>query len=554
MARIKPGTMGGMAPMWTQATTQRFRRGPSKRERRRVNPQEILSWLNLSQAVAQDKGIIGSVASRIQKSMRESDLAEKRREARMDANAEIRKQREEIAATVPADVQAEMAMMPAAEVPYIAESMEMARASEANLIRLFEEETDPAEKQRIFTTLQRVRQNLQGFEGLPPQPAPARAPAPAPAAAPVEAAAEPQAAGVAPGPQMPAGLQDWHKPTKMFPPRADLADAPQFQPPEAPTTRPDWPPKVFTFTELMSQARGARTDEEFDRVAAQLGQVVKDDPAMGGGSIAEIISGVSRRDHSGLRMNLMNSYVSGQKQRAVDDPTRAYGRMVDAHYKLQMMGYRQADLEARAKKNAAAAKRAQDRGYLNSADKQMLDWWSAFVGDPDKPGSGKGKRFPAEWKDKKMKREEVFGRIIQKTSGAGKANDRMAGLLKSVLTAEQRDIEPYQQKQMDRIQGAQDRALAGVRELAIEINLLDNVVDGKTYQKAWTEARQQVRQLQQEAAAKWKKYNLPPDELANLTAGLLGMLDSYPEDAGEMTKEGRAKKRKKQNPDNAPKR
>ena len=104
MARIKPGTMGGMSPGWTQTATEHFRRGPKKRERRRVNPQEILAWLNLSQAVAQDKGIIGSVASRIQRSMRETELAEKRRQARMDMNAETRKRREEIAEAVPPDV------------------------------------------------------------------------------------------------------------------------------------------------------------------------------------------------------------------------------------------------------------------------------------------------------------------------------------------------------------------------------------------------------------------------------------------------------------------
>tara|TARA_R110000824_G_scaffold90829_7_gene221578 strand:+ start:53 stop:1495 length:1443 start_codon:yes stop_codon:yes gene_type:complete len=480
--------------------------------------------------VAQDKGIIGSVASRIQKSMRESDLAEKRREARMDANAEIRKQREEIAETVDPAVQAEMAMM------------------------------TPQQAQEVASNYAGVREGLAAARAGEPMPLstvpfgpPLPAPAPAPAAAPVEvAAAAPQAAGVAPGPQMPAGLQDWHKPTKMFPPRADLADAPQFQPPEAPTTRPDWPPTVFTFTELMSQARGARTDEEFDRVAAQLGQVVKDDPAMGGGSIAEIISGVSRRDHSGLRMNLMNSYVGGQKQRAVDDPTRAYGRMVDAHYKLNMMGYRQADLEARAKKNAAAAKRAQDRGYLNSADKQMLDWWGAFVEDADNPGSEEGTRFPAKWKGKK--RGEIFGQIIQKTSGAGKANDRMAGLLKSVLTAEQRDIEPYQQKQMDAIQRAQNSAVRRMEDMAQQMGLLENIVDADDYRELWLKARQQVRQLQGEAEAKWKRYNLPAGELANLTAGVMGVLDTYPEDPGDLTKEGKAKNRKKENPDNAPKR
>ena len=243
MARIKPGTMGGMSPGWTQTATERFRRGPKKRERRRVNPQEILAWLQLSQAVAQDKGIIGSVASRIQRSMRETELAEKRRQARMDMNAETRKRRNEIAEAVPPDVQAEMALLTPEEA------------------------------------------YLREFAPIPSDPplpaaAPAPAPAPAPAAAPVEAAAVPQAAGVVPGVQMPKELQDWHKPTRMFPPRTDIADAPQFQPPEAPTTRPDWPPKVFTFTELMSQARGARTDEEFDRVAAQLAQVVTDAPAM----------------------------------------------------------------------------------------------------------------------------------------------------------------------------------------------------------------------------------------------------------------------------------
>ena len=540
MARIKPGTMGGMAPGWTQTTTQRFRRGPRKRERRRVNPQEILSWLQLSQAIAQDKGIIGSVASRIQKSMRETELAEKRRQARMDINAEVRKKREERAKTLDPNVQAEMAMMPVASSRAEAIGADPAYAAAVAAHKAVAMD-DTLMQEDWERKMEETRpSNVYQYEGA--------APAPAPAAAPVEAAAAPQAAEVAPAVQMPEELRDWHKPTRMFPPRTDIAGAPKLQPPEAPTTRPDWPPKVFTFTELMSQARGARTDEEFERVAAQLPEVIKADPAMGGGSIAEIISGVSRRDHSGLRMNLMNSYVSGQKQRAVDDPSKAYARVAKAYKDLEMMGAEQARLEALAMKHEADAKRKRERdmGFLNKADKQMLDWWGAFVEDADNPGSGKGKRFPAKWKGKR--RGEIFGQIIQKTSGAGKANDRMAGLLKSVLTAEQRDIEPYQQRQMDAIQRAQDRALAGVRDLALEINLLDNVVDAEEYKQAWKEARQQVRQLQREAEAKWKRYNLPADELANLTAGLLSMLDDYPEDPGEMTREGRKKKQAKNRP------
>lgn len=512
--------MGGMSPGWTQTATERFRRGPKKRERRRVNPQEILAWLQLSQAVAQDKGIIGSVASRIQRSMRETELAEKRREARMDVYAETRRRRNEIAETVDPAVQAEMALMPAADVPSIAESMERARASEANLIRLFEEATDPAEKQRIFTTLQRVRQNLQGLEGLPPQPAPA--PAPAPAAAPVEAAAVLQAAEVAPGVEMPAGLQDWRqiKPGDpvTFPPRADIAGAPEFpEAPEAPevTTRPDWPQKVFTFMELMAQAREARTGEEFERVTAQLPEVIKVDPAMGGGSLSEIISGVSRRDYGPLRRDLMSAHVRGRKEKKDKDLAQAHLRRVKAWEIQQKIGHWQAYKEAQiAAANAKARIGSKDWNDISEFDRKNVGIYGMYISNPDDA------RLP-DWL-KGQPRPTAKGEMTKRATSKGKGlNTYLRSIQNIEASYVEQKMSPENRAQLAGLRTTMDTTRRGIVEMSIQGGLLKNVASWPHLNKQYGKLVQTLKKQQLQYRKMAKESGMAEKDIANMAAGFV---------------------------------
>ena len=519
MARIKPGTMGGMAPMWTQATTQRFRRGPSKRERRRVNPQEILSWLQLSQAVAQDKGIIGSVASRIQKSMRESDLAEKRREARMDANAEIRKQREEIAATVPANVQAEMAMMPVASSRAEAIGADPAYAAAVAAHRAVAMD-DTLEQEDWERKMKETRpSNVYRYEGA--------APAPAPAAAPMEVAAEPQAAGVASYQPPPAAQQEWRAVTPSskpgpiaLPPRTDIGALPQFVEdtgPAEPVTRPagEWPPKVFTFTELMSQARGARTDEEFERVAAQLPEVIEVDPAMGGGSLAEIISGVSRRDHSGLRMNLMNSYVGGQKEQRGKDAALAYKRRTDAEIAKRKLLWYEAEKEAQiAKHNAQSRAGSKDWNTISEFDQKNLVDYSRYISNPDDA------RLPAWLKG--QPRPTAKGEMTARSRSKGKGlNTYLRSLQNIEASYVEQKMSPENKAQLAGLRTTMDTTRRGIVEMSIQGGLLKNVASWPHLNKQYGKLVQTLKKQQAQYRKIAIESGMAEKDIANMAAGFV---------------------------------
>jgi hypothetical protein len=520
VARIKPGTMGGMAPGWTQTTTQRFRRGPRKRERRRVNPQEILSWLQLSQAVAQDKGIIGSVASRIQKSMRESELAEKRRQARMDINAETRKRREEIAETVDPNVQAEMAMM------------------------------TPEQAQEIASNYAAVRKGLAAARAGESMPLSEQAaPQPAPAAAPAEAAAAPQAAEASPYQPPPAAQQEWRAVTPSskpgpiaLPPRTDIGALPQFVEdtgPAEPVTRPagEWPPKVFTFTELMSQARGARTDEEFDRVAAQLPEVIKVDPAMGGGSLAEIISGVSRRDHSGLRMNLMNSYVSGQKEQRGKDAALAYKRRTDAEIAKRKLLWYEAEKEARiARLNAQSRTGSKDWNTISEFDQGNIVHFGRYISNPDDA------RLPAWLKGqpKATAKAEMTARSRSKGKGL---NTYLRALQNIELSGAEDKMSPENRAQLAGIRTQMNDTRRAILDMQIKGGTLDKVVDWKHLKKQRTLMIQTLTKQQATYRKAARRGGMAADDIANMATGFIEELGNIPSDPDPMPKKKKAQNR-----------
>ncbi len=512
MARIKPGTMGGMSPGWTQTATERFRRGPKKRERRRVNPQEILAWLNLSQAVAQDKGIIGSVASRIQRSMRETELAEKRRQARMDMNAETRKRRNEIAEAVPPDVQAEMALLTPEEA------------------------------------------YLREFAPIPSDPplpaaAPAPAPAPAPAAAPVEAAAVLQAAGVVPYPPPPATEQEWRSVTPStkpgpiaLPPRTDLGALPQFVEdtgPAEPVTRPagEWPPKVFTFMELMSQARSARTNEEFERVAAQLPEVIKVDPAMGGGSLAEIISGVDRRDHSGLRMNLMGSYVGGQKEQRGKDAALAYKRRTDAEIAKRKLLWYEAEKEARiARLNAQSRTGSRDWNTISEFDQGNIVHFGRYISNPN------DSRLPAWLKGqpKATAKAEMTARSRSKGKGL---NTYLRALQNIELSGAEDKMSPENRAQLAGIRTQMNDTRRAILDMQIKGGTLDKVVDWKHLKKQRTLMIQTLRKQQATYRKAARRGGMAADDIANMATGFVEELGNIPSDPDPIKKKKQAKNR-----------
>lgn len=502
--------MGGMSPGWTQTATEHFRRGPKKRERRRVNPQEILAWLQLSQAVAQDKGIIGSVASRIQRSMRETELAEKRRQARMDMNAETRKRREEIAETVPPDVQAEMALL----TP-----------------------SDP------LGPFERSPERWPGEQPVPAAPAPA--PAPAPAAAPVEAAAAvPQAAGVAPYPPPPATEQEWRSVTPStkpgpiaLPPRTDIGALPQFVEdtgPEEPVTRPagEWPPKVFTFMELMSQARSARTNEEFERVAAQLPEVIEVDPAMGGGSLAEIISGVDRRDHSGLRMNLMGSYVGGQKEQRGKDAALAYKRRTDAEIAKRKLAWHEALQEAKiAKLNAQSRAGSRDWNTISEFDQKNLVDYSRYISNPDDA------RLPAWLKG--QPRPTAKGEMTARSRSKGKGlNTYLRSLQNIEASYVEQKMSPENKAQLAGLRTTMDTTRRGIVEMSIQGGLLKNVASWRHLNKQYGKLVQTLKKQQAQYRKIAIESGMAEKDIANMAAGFveeLGNMMPMPPKPGKET-------------------
>ena len=80
MARIKPGSLAGSVPLWTQMDI----RGPARSRRRKkepIRPEEILAWFNLAQTVAQDKSILGGLINAVSRGNREEAIATDRMRA-----------------------------------------------------------------------------------------------------------------------------------------------------------------------------------------------------------------------------------------------------------------------------------------------------------------------------------------------------------------------------------------------------------------------------------------------------------------------------------------
>ena len=492
-----------------------------------MNPQEILAWLNLSQAVAQDKGIIGSVASRIQKSMRETELSEKRRQARMDMNAETRKRREEIAEAVPPDVQAEMALMPVAS----------SRAEATGADPAYAAAVAAHSAVAMDDTLMQEDWGRKMEETRPSNGDQYDRAAPAPAAAPVEAAAAvPQAAGVAPGVQMPAGLQDWRqiKPGDpvTFPPRADIAGAPEFpEAPEAPevTTRPDWPPRVFTFMELMAQAREARTGEEFGRVTAQLPEVIEVDPAMGGGSLAEIISGVSRRDQGTLRRDLMSAHVKGRKEKKEKDVALAHLRGMRAWEIKQKTPTWQAAQEARAARDRAAAA-AKDAGRMTKGDRTKVHKWGQFLDDNQHTD------IPEAWRGKPE--TEIMGLIISESKSSPKGTKNLQVALNDVFRKRQESgLSVGERQQLAALRGQIGETRKSIDLLENQYQTIRTVTDWNNLKQVRASRLERLKAQQAAYVAEWGRLGRA-DEAANMVAGFekeMGLIAPMPPKPGKET-------------------
>lgn len=492
MARIKPGSMSHVGPRWTQRGSLNVGRAPRRRERRGVSPQDILAWLQVSEAVMKDEGLIGSVASRIQKEMRESSLAEKRAQHKADMQAAEDKRRADMAAEVDRRrFENEQAMQFAAErakgfdprtqgsdspTPQLALDMEEVGFAVPPDIRyqkaapdLLERESQPID----------ILEEAVVSEQVPAAPSPGATRTPAPGW-------EDQSVKIGGGTVPIKGYEGVPGVDRL---REEAGTA---------ATRPGYGRDEFvgTLAELNSLAYGARTPEEYNAVTSRLPEVMKMDPSLGGTNLASIIGGPKPDMVTEARRTLLGSFLEGQKQRRSQDELKRMKTLQDIYMKDEDFEVRYAQkvaqiLNLKDQATGRALSRAANRlkGNVDKADLERLRQLAAHAswiqeGRPD----GVTGRFPAEWVNlaPTEARATVFEGLSGKTDK--KAFRQLLASTDQALDVEHK-IDATAKFGLRGAERAMTNAMKSFSEFMLEAGSIDNIVDSDSLLDA---AKQQL--------------------------------------------------------------
>jgi len=460
VARIKPGTLGSLVPLWTQTQPSTSRAPRVERKERSTLPQDILAWVQLSEAIGKDEGLIGSVASRIQRKWRESELADKRQEHRDKLEAEEHKRR-------------------------LAAAHAAAGTPEAGY----------ADELQSQLMRKRAAGELYPERGSFVDPA-------APLAAPV---APPAAAPAAPATTTP-GFQVGQVDVPGRPAAPQIEEITAGIRARRGAAGPV-PSKAFTVSELIGMAYDARSGEEYRAIASQLPDVMETDPGMGGRSLAGLIFGTDPKERAQVKRDMMKSFLEGQKHRRISDEDLALKRRVDALVKAGKLGHDLADIESKIEYRAArarAAKATATSKELSPHNKRLLDDWGDYYAGNLKPwmkGKTKGQVSAGLRRRSKGNAALFFRGMNDVTRDASEA--------KTPLTADQR-------MELRAIRSAQNTAQRTIEKLKVEAGTIEKIVDSDHYRKQLKESLKNLFRYQRDYVRLADLYKVDTDMIADV--------------------------------------
>ena len=489
MARIKPGSLGSLVPLWTQAQPSTSR--APRQKKRSTLPEDILAWLRVTDALVGKQGLItgeglvGSAAGAIQQSVREGRLKDLREEqlASQEA-AEHRRRRAAAHAEAGADeYQSQLMHERAAQMMGTASDQQWARA--AGLPP--EGELYPSEAQELQAYNEEL--NLQRAAPAAPAAPPVAAPAPAATTTPGFKVGNVQVPG---RPVMPLHEEI-------------IGDIREREGAAGPA-----PTEVFTFAELMGSAYDARSGAEYQAIVERLPDVMDTDPAMGGRSLQTIIFGTAPEKRIKAQEQLMESFLEGQKHRRISDENLAFQRRVKGITDLGRFGHELSDIESKIQHRAELAKlaRSQRKGRFRGIakiDRALLVKFSdSLAGNAVAGLDGKTLGQKRTWVLSKM------------------GNDTSPSLMNASMTQISRDesekvLTAIQRTSLADIRRQQARLSTEIEKIRGTYGTIKDIVNAEQTKLNLEAAIQNFVQLEDKYRAAAELYGVKPGEIQDLS-------------------------------------
>jgi len=270
MARIKPGSLAGSVPLWTQMDV----RGPARSRRRKkesIRPEEILAWFNLAQTVAQDKSILGGLINAVSRGNRKEAIASERMRALEGARR--------VGPEAPGDK------------PQVPQLPPM-RGIGGEIV------PPPAVPPAPPTPQELMLMEQLGAESVQPQ---AAAPAEQVTAAQMQAGVTQRAAGQLAAPAERLSFDEQYRQAMAIEEEAQQAQAAEFA-----TQR------ALTYEDLAGMAASAESGEALRAALRMLPQVMKSDPAFAPRSLSELLFGGGGPSSAEATNNLISIFLKRQ--------------------------------------------------------------------------------------------------------------------------------------------------------------------------------------------------------------------------------------------------
>lgn len=267
MARIKPGSLAGSVPLWTQMDVRASTRSRRKKKGS-IRPEEILAWFNLAQAVAQDKSILGGLINAVSRGNREEAIASERMRS-LESTQRVGQ-----------------------EAPGDRPPLPPMRGIGGEIV------PPPAAVPAPPTPQELMLMEQLGAESVQPQ---AAAPADPVTAAQMQAGVTQRAAGQLAAPAERLTFDQQYRQAMAIDREAELAQAAEFA-----------AQRALTYQDLAGMAASAESGEALRAALRMLPQVMKSDPAFAPRSLSELLFGGGGPSSAEATNNLISIFLKRQ--------------------------------------------------------------------------------------------------------------------------------------------------------------------------------------------------------------------------------------------------